>query len=53
MKNKKAEAEQANQKINQILDGENDGDSFDVDPLIANNNISLVVKEQELENEKS
>lgn len=47
MKNRKSEAEAANIKINQILDGENDSDSVEVEPLINNNNISLVIKEQE------
>lgn len=50
MKDKKSEAEVANIKINQILNGKNDDNTFDVDSLINNNNISLVVKEQEIEN---
>ena len=50
MKDRKSEEEYANQKINQILNGDNDTDSFEVDPLINNNNISLVIKEQDTEN---
>jgi len=51
MKDRKSEAEQANIKINQRLNGEDDSESFDVDSLINNNNISLVVKNQETETE--
>lgn len=51
MKDRKSEAESANIKINQILNGEDDKESFDVDSLINNNNISLVVKNQETETE--
>lgn len=47
MKDKKSEAESANIKINQILNGESDQNEFDVDPLINNNNISLVIKEKQ------
>jgi hypothetical protein len=50
MKDRKSEAEQANIKINQRLNGEEDNE-FDVDSLINNNNISLVVKNQETETE--
>lgn len=49
MKDKRSEAENANIKINQILNGENDKNSFDVDSLINNNNYSLVIKGQEIE----
>jgi len=49
MKDKKSEAEAANIKINQILDGETDRDSVEVDPLINNNNISLVLRDQDKE----
>lgn len=51
MKDKKSEAEATNIKINQILDGETDSDSVDVDPLINNNNISLVIRNQDKEDQ--
>lgn len=50
MKDRKSEAENANIKINQILNGENDQDTIDVDPLINNNNVALVLNDQEKEN---
>jgi hypothetical protein len=49
MKDRQSKAEAANIKINQILKGENDNESIDVDSLINNNNISLVIKEQDSE----
>jgi hypothetical protein len=49
MKERKSEAEAANIKINQILNGEGDHESINVDPLINNNNISLVIKEKQTE----
>ncbi|MEH7384696.1 hypothetical protein V7147_04665 [Bacillus sp. JJ1521] len=51
MKNRKQEAETANIKINQILRGEDDNDSFDVESLINNNNTALVLENQETDNE--
>ncbi len=51
MKDRKSEAESANIKINQILRGEDDNNSFDVDSLINNNNTALVLENQETENE--
>ncbi|MCM3585814.1 hypothetical protein M3182_08660 [Mesobacillus maritimus] len=50
MKDRKSEAENANIKINQILNGENEQDTIDVDPLINNNNVALVLNDQENEN---
>ncbi|MEH7380985.1 hypothetical protein V7138_10935 [Bacillus sp. JJ1533] len=50
MKDRKSEAESANIKINQILNGEEDNDSFDVDSLITNNNRALVVENLDKEN---
>ena len=50
MKEWKSEAENANIKINQILNGENEQDTIDVDPLINNNNVALVLNDQENEN---
>lgn len=50
MKDKKSEAEYANKKINQILNGEDDNDAFDVGPLVTSNKISLVLKNNETEN---
>jgi len=50
LKDRKSEAENANIKINQILNGENDQDTIDVDPLINNNNVALVLNDQEKEN---
>jgi hypothetical protein len=49
MKDRQSETEAANIKINQRLNGEDDRDSIDVDPLINNNNISLVIKEKQIE----
>ncbi|MDR4889755.1 hypothetical protein RGU12_19870 [Fredinandcohnia sp. QZ13] len=51
MKDKKSEAETANIKINQILNGEEDQDAFDTDSLINNNNTALVVKNMETDDE--
>ncbi|WP_019152467.1 hypothetical protein [Robertmurraya massiliosenegalensis] len=47
MEDKRTETEKANIKINQILNGEKEENSFDVDPLINNNNIALVLNEQD------
>lgn len=52
MKEKKSEAEHANIMLDKRLNGENDTDSFDVDPLINNNNISLVLKNGATEDKK-
>ncbi|MEH7236828.1 hypothetical protein [Bacillus sp. JJ1562] len=51
MKDRKSEAESANIKINQILRGEDDNDSFDVDSLLTNNNRALVLKNMDKETE--
>ncbi|MFS0821849.1 hypothetical protein [Bacillus sp. 1P02SD] len=51
MKDRKSEAESANIKINQILNGEEVQDSFDTDSLINNNNTALVVKNMETDTE--
>jgi hypothetical protein len=45
MKDKQSKTEAANIKINQLLDGDNEQDTIDVDPLINNNNISLVLEQ--------
>jgi hypothetical protein len=45
MKDPQSKTEAANIKINQLLDGDNEQDSIDVDPLINNNNISLVLEQ--------
>lgn len=50
MKEKKTEAEYANLKINQILNDENETNTLDEEPLINNNNIALVIKGQDTEN---
>jgi len=51
MKDRKSEAESANIKINQILNGEEEQDAFDTDSLINNNNTALVVRNMETEEE--
>jgi hypothetical protein len=45
MKDQQSKTEAANIKINQLLDGDNEQKSIDVDPLINNNNIALVLEE--------
>jgi hypothetical protein len=54
MKHKESEAEYANKKINQFFYGENDNDNttIDMDPLINNNNISLVVSSPNKQDDK-
>lgn len=49
MKDKRAEAEYANRKINEILNGEEEENTLDVSPMINNNNPSLVLKNVEKE----
>jgi hypothetical protein len=50
MKNKETEAEYANKKINQVFNGENDNDKLDIYPLLSKNNMSLVIKNQDKNN---
>jgi hypothetical protein len=49
MKNKKTETEYANEKINDYFNEDNDAKTMEIDPLLTNNNRSLVLKNQEQE----
>jgi hypothetical protein len=46
MVKKKSEAEYANKKIDQFFNGENNVDTFDIEPLLSNNNRLLVIESQ-------
>ncbi|WP_154676046.1 hypothetical protein [Bacillus dakarensis] len=50
MKDKKSEAEYANNKIDQFFNSDNNQDSLDIEPLISNNNRLLVIEGNDEEN---
>lgn len=52
MVNKKSEAEYANRKINEFFNEESNADSFDIEPLLSNNNRLLVIEGQTEEKKK-
>ncbi|MBP3951578.1 hypothetical protein [Bacillus suaedae] len=51
MKKKETEAEYANKKIDEFFNGDSKVKRLDLDPLVNNNNISLVVKDLDAEDD--